>query len=218
MTHPTPSTVPVTWSPPALRLRRRGPCAPEVPGRAATCWRSSSTSTAWPRPSRCRWRTWNGADRRRRLCRLRDLGRGHRAARPRLHGRGRPAHPLAGALAAGAGAHRLRRPRQRRALAVRQPRDAARQIDRLTPAGWTLFTGLEPEFSLLKRGVNGKVEPCDASDTLAKPCYDYKGLSRTACSSSGCRTPCAPPASTSTRSTTRTPTASSRSTTPTPTR
>ncbi len=53
------------------------------------------------------------------------------------------------------------------------------QIDRLTQRGWTLFTGLEPEFSLLKRGLNGQIEPCDASDTLAKPCYDYKGLSRT---------------------------------------
>lgn len=53
------------------------------------------------------------------------------------------------------------------------------QIDRLTQRGWTLFTGLEPEFSLLKRSASGQVEPCDASDTLAKPCYDYKGLSRT---------------------------------------
>jgi glutamine synthetase len=54
-----------------------------------------------------------------------------------------------------------------------------RQIDRLTARGWTLFTGLEPEFSLLKRNAQGVVQPCDASDTLAKPCYDYKGLSRT---------------------------------------
>ena len=53
------------------------------------------------------------------------------------------------------------------------------QIARLTQQGWTLYTGLEPEFSLLKRGVSGRLEPCDASDTLAKPCYDYKGLSRT---------------------------------------
>lgn len=52
------------------------------------------------------------------------------------------------------------------------------QLDRLAKKGWTLNTGLEPEFSLLKR-VNGQVVPCDASDTLAKPCYDYKGLSRT---------------------------------------
>jgi glutamine synthetase len=55
-----------------------------------------------------------------------------------------------------------------------------KQIERLTACGWTLNTGLEPEFSLLKRnGVTGAIEPCDASDVLAKPCYDYKGLSRT---------------------------------------
>ena len=54
-----------------------------------------------------------------------------------------------------------------------------KQITRLTDRGWTLFTGLEPEFFLLKRSVSGVIEPCDASDTLAKPCYDYKGLSRT---------------------------------------
>ncbi|MBX9716525.1 MAG: glutamine synthetase, partial [Burkholderiaceae bacterium] len=54
-----------------------------------------------------------------------------------------------------------------------------RQIERLTARGWTLNTGLEPEFSLLKRSVSGALEPCDGSDTLAKPCYDYKGLSRT---------------------------------------
>jgi len=54
-----------------------------------------------------------------------------------------------------------------------------KQIERLSSRGWTLFTGLEPEFSLLKRGISGQIEPCDASDTLAKPCYDYKGLSRT---------------------------------------
>jgi len=54
-----------------------------------------------------------------------------------------------------------------------------RQIERLTAQGWVLYTGLEPEFSLLKRSVEGRIEPCDPSDTLAKPCYDYKGLSRT---------------------------------------
>jgi len=52
------------------------------------------------------------------------------------------------------------------------------QIARLSAQGWTLHTGLEPEFSLLKR-VEGRIVPCDDSDTLAKPCYDYKGLSRT---------------------------------------
>jgi glutamine synthetase len=53
-----------------------------------------------------------------------------------------------------------------------------KQIERLSARGWTLHTGLEPEFSLLRRSVSGQIEPCDASDTLAKPCYDYKGLSR----------------------------------------
>lgn len=54
-----------------------------------------------------------------------------------------------------------------------------KQIARLDERQWTLNTGLEPEFSLLKRSVAGSIEPCDPSDTLAKPCYDYKGLSRT---------------------------------------
>jgi glutamine synthetase len=54
-----------------------------------------------------------------------------------------------------------------------------KQVVRMSQRGWTLFTGLEPEFSLLKRSVTGAIEPCDPSDTLAKPCYDYKALSRT---------------------------------------
>jgi glutamine synthetase len=54
-----------------------------------------------------------------------------------------------------------------------------KQTARLAERGLTIYTGLEPEFSLLKRTANGGIEPCDATDTLAKPCYDYKGLSRT---------------------------------------
>ncbi|MGI4815820.1 MAG: type III glutamate--ammonia ligase [Janthinobacterium lividum] len=54
-----------------------------------------------------------------------------------------------------------------------------RQVARMTERNWTFYTGLEPEFSLLKRSIGGTIEPCDPSDTLAKPCYDYKGLSRT---------------------------------------
>jgi len=54
-----------------------------------------------------------------------------------------------------------------------------KQVARMTERNWTLFTGLEPEFSLLRRSASGMLEPCDSSDTLAKPCYDYKGLSRT---------------------------------------
>ncbi|MGB9093863.1 MAG: type III glutamate--ammonia ligase [Gallionella sp.] len=52
------------------------------------------------------------------------------------------------------------------------------QLKRLDARGMTFYTGLEPEFSLLKRNADGQIVPCDASDTLAKPCYDYKGLSR----------------------------------------
>lgn len=52
------------------------------------------------------------------------------------------------------------------------------QIERLTAKGWTLNTGLEPEFSLFKRDKDGQLCLVDDTDTLAKPCYDYKGLSR----------------------------------------
>ncbi len=52
------------------------------------------------------------------------------------------------------------------------------QIARLDKQGWTLYTGLEPEFSLLRRDEFGALHPHDGSDTLAKPCYDYKGITR----------------------------------------
>lgn len=52
------------------------------------------------------------------------------------------------------------------------------QIERLKQRGWIMYTGLEPEFSLLSRDENGKVDLSDRTDTLEKPCYDYKGLSR----------------------------------------
>ncbi|HXH01711.1 MAG TPA: type III glutamate--ammonia ligase [Candidatus Competibacteraceae bacterium] len=54
----------------------------------------------------------------------------------------------------------------------------AGQIERLSARGWTLNTGLEPEFSLLRRTDSGEIKPADGSDVLDKPCYDYKGLSR----------------------------------------
>ncbi len=52
------------------------------------------------------------------------------------------------------------------------------QIERLKQKGWTLYTGVEPEFSLLSKDEHGNIHPCDPTDTLDKPCYDYKGLSR----------------------------------------
>jgi glutamine synthetase len=53
-----------------------------------------------------------------------------------------------------------------------------RQIERLAEKGWTLNTGLEPEFALLQKDEHGRISPADATDVLDKPCYDYKGLSR----------------------------------------
>ncbi|WP_416669441.1 type III glutamate--ammonia ligase [Egbenema bharatensis] len=52
------------------------------------------------------------------------------------------------------------------------------QIDRLTQKGWVLNMGIEPELSLLKKDATGRIVPADDSDVLDKPCYDYKGLSR----------------------------------------
>ncbi len=52
------------------------------------------------------------------------------------------------------------------------------QVERLKARGWTLNTGLEPEFNLMRRDEAGNLQLVDASDTLDKPCYDYKGLSR----------------------------------------
>jgi glutamine synthetase len=51
-----------------------------------------------------------------------------------------------------------------------------RQIARLAERGWSLQTGIEPEFFLL-RGASG-IEPADAQDRLAKPSYDLKSLPR----------------------------------------
>lgn len=53
-----------------------------------------------------------------------------------------------------------------------------KQISRLTEKGWILYTGLEPEFSLLKKDEFGHLHPFDPTDTLEKPCYDYKGITR----------------------------------------
>jgi glutamine synthetase len=54
-----------------------------------------------------------------------------------------------------------------------------KQIDRLEKRGLKMFTGIEPEFMLLRRRDDGSLHPADATDILDKPCYDYKGLYRT---------------------------------------
>ncbi|PHS32119.1 MAG: type III glutamate--ammonia ligase [Methylophaga sp.] len=53
-----------------------------------------------------------------------------------------------------------------------------KQIARLAEKGWTLSTGLEPEFSLLKRTEKGGVVAAEETDNLSHPCYDYKGITR----------------------------------------
>jgi glutamine synthetase len=52
------------------------------------------------------------------------------------------------------------------------------QVEQLRIQGLTCHTGLEPEFMLLARSADGSLGPADATDNLDKPCYDYKGLSR----------------------------------------
>ena len=53
-----------------------------------------------------------------------------------------------------------------------------RQLDALAKRGLTLYTGIEPEFMLLRRAADGTLAPSDDTDLLEKPCYDYKGLAR----------------------------------------
>jgi glutamine synthetase len=58
------------------------------------------------------------------------------------------------------------------------PRQALRrQVARLAERGWSLQTGIEPEFFLLRRGPDG-FEPADPLDRLDKPSYDLKSLPR----------------------------------------
>jgi glutamine synthetase len=44
--------------------------------------------------------------------------------------------------------------------------------------GWVLKTGVEAEYSLVRRDANGGIEVADPLDNSAKPCYEAKGLSR----------------------------------------
>jgi len=43
--------------------------------------------------------------------------------------------------------------------------------------GFSLKIGVEPEFFLLARNPDGSIRPFDATDQLAKPCYDFKAIS-----------------------------------------
>ena len=52
-----------------------------------------------------------------------------------------------------------------------------RQLARLAERGWSLQTGIEPEFFLLRRTADGYAA-ADAQDRLDKPSYDLKSLPR----------------------------------------
>jgi glutamine synthetase len=54
-----------------------------------------------------------------------------------------------------------------------------RATTRLAERGWTLKTGIEPEFFLLRQ-VAGQWRPADDADRLDKPSYDLKSLPRQA--------------------------------------
>lgn len=61
------------------------------------------------------------------------------------------------------------------------PRQALRRaVARLAERGWTMRTGIEPEFFLLKRSADGGWAPADDADRLDKPSYDLKSLPRQA--------------------------------------
>ncbi len=65
-----------------------------------------------------------------------------------------------------------------------QPFDACprqvlrRALARLAERGWTLQTGIEPEFFLLRRDPQGQWLPADEGDRLDKPSYDLQSLPR----------------------------------------
>ena len=60
------------------------------------------------------------------------------------------------------------------------PRQVLRRATaRLAERGWTLKTGIEPEFFLLRRD-GGRFLPVDEHDRLDKPSYDLKSLPRQA--------------------------------------
>jgi glutamine synthetase len=57
-----------------------------------------------------------------------------------------------------------------------------RVLAELREAGFVFNVGVEPEHFLVTRTADGRIRPWDPGgvDTLAKPCYDFKGLSAVA--------------------------------------
>jgi glutamine synthetase len=53
-----------------------------------------------------------------------------------------------------------------------------RQLDKARAKGFEFMMGLELEYFLLRQTPDGGIELADPLDTLEKPCYDLKGLTR----------------------------------------
>jgi glutamine synthetase len=53
-----------------------------------------------------------------------------------------------------------------------------REMGRARDKGYVFKIGMECEFFLVRQGENGKIELADPLDTLDRPCYDMKALSR----------------------------------------
>ncbi len=53
-----------------------------------------------------------------------------------------------------------------------------RELQRARAKGYELMIGLELEYFLLRQREDGSIELADPLDTLEKPCYDLKGLTR----------------------------------------
>ena len=53
-----------------------------------------------------------------------------------------------------------------------------RQVEKAQAKGYEFMIGMELEYFLLRRREDGSIEIADSLDTLEKPCYDLKGLTR----------------------------------------
>jgi glutamine synthetase len=53
-----------------------------------------------------------------------------------------------------------------------------RQVEKARAKGYELMIGMELEYFLVRQGQDGSIEIADSLDTLEKPCYDLKGLTR----------------------------------------
>jgi glutamine synthetase len=53
-----------------------------------------------------------------------------------------------------------------------------RQLEKAQAKGYELMIGMELEYFLVRQREDGSIEIADSLDTLEKPCYDLKGLTR----------------------------------------